>query len=277
MSGPTGGRNSKAPTPEHPTPCVASKLCPMRADWIITHRNIQRHGDDPKLYTRSFHTPEHPTPHMESVSHAGTSNAASETSNWGRTRKKDEKPYLNHRVWAAEAAARRRENSGSNQSSSRPEFVVFDGGKRAGLGRGDETSRTGPRSGGLQGPASGVDARDGRVTPRTGSSVARYCPLWAWLHSHQPARFCFWELTKQLPRVVTHPGIAPASNSLNFGVPTNPKPVSSQKASRYEDARVVTHPGIAPASNSLNFGVPTNPKPVSSQKASRYEDARCTI
>ncbi|KAI5317790.1 hypothetical protein L3X38_037497 [Prunus dulcis] len=75
------------------------------------------------------------------------------------------------------------------------------------------------------------------VTPRTGSAVARYCPLWAWLHSHQPARFCFWELTKQLPRVVTHPGIAPASNSLNFGVPTNPKPVSSQKASRYEDAR----------------------------------------
>ncbi|KAI5344561.1 hypothetical protein L3X38_012438 [Prunus dulcis] len=41
---------------------------------------------------------------------------------------------------------------------------------------------------------------------------------------------------KQLPRVVTHPGIAPASNSLNFGVPTNPKPVSSQKASCYEDA-----------------------------------------
>ncbi|KAI5337690.1 hypothetical protein L3X38_016961 [Prunus dulcis] len=115
------------------------------------------------------------------------------------------------------------------------------------------------------------------VTPRTGSAIARYCPLWAWLHSHQPARFCFWELTKQLPRVVTHPGIAPASNSLNFGVPTNPKPVSSQKASRYEDARVVTHPGIAPASNSLNFGVPTNSKPVSSQKASRYEDARCAI
>ncbi|KAI5332255.1 hypothetical protein L3X38_022384 [Prunus dulcis] len=75
------------------------------------------------------------------------------------------------------------------------------------------------------------------VTPRTGSAVAGYCPLWAWLHSHQPARFCFWELTKQLPRVVTHPGIASASNSLNFGVPTNPKPVSSQKASRYEDAR----------------------------------------
>ncbi|KAI5328895.1 hypothetical protein L3X38_028292 [Prunus dulcis] len=142
------------------------------------------------------------------------------------------------------------------------------------------------------------------VTPRTGSVVAGYCPLWAWLHSHQPARFCFWELTKQLPRVVTHPGIAPASNSLNFGVPTNPKPVSSQKASSkfrvaqwtgptppskilsalgWADApphgfvpgssqsnfpRVVTHPGIALASNSLNFGVPTNPKPVSSQEAS---------
>ncbi|KAI5316029.1 hypothetical protein L3X38_045205 [Prunus dulcis] len=57
------------------------------------------------------------------------------------------------------------------------------------------------------------------------------------LISWKPARFCFWELTKQLPRVVTHPGIAPASNSLNFGVPTNPKPVSSQKASCYEDAR----------------------------------------
>ncbi|KAI5344069.1 hypothetical protein L3X38_011946 [Prunus dulcis] len=53
----------------------------------------------------------------------------------------------------------------------------------------------------------------------------------------RPARFCFWELTEQLPRVVTHPGIAPASNSLNFGVPTNPKPVSSQKASHYFDAR----------------------------------------
>ncbi|KAI5332247.1 hypothetical protein L3X38_022376 [Prunus dulcis] len=129
-----------------------------------------------------------------------------------------------------------------------------------------------------------------------------------------PAWFCFWELTKQLPRVVTYPGIAPASNSLNFGVPTNPKPVSSQKASSkfrvaqrtgptppsmilsslglatFSPARKdlflgahgatsqgVTHPGIAPASNSLNFGVPTNPKPVSSQKASRYEDARCAI
>ncbi|KAI5311229.1 hypothetical protein L3X38_000332 [Prunus dulcis] len=75
------------------------------------------------------------------------------------------------------------------------------------------------------------------VTPRTGSAVARYCPLWAWLHSHQPARFCSWELTEQLPRVVTHPGIALASNSFNFGVLTTPKPVSSQKASRYEDAR----------------------------------------
>ncbi|KAI5334968.1 hypothetical protein L3X38_025101 [Prunus dulcis] len=94
---------------------------------------------------------------------------------------------------------------------------------------------------------------------------------------YKPARFCSWELTEQLPRVVTHPGIALASNSLNFGVLTTPKPVSSQKASRCEDARVVTHPGIALASNSLNFGVLTTPKPVSSQKASRYEDARCAI
>ncbi len=39
----------------------------------------------------------------------------------------DEKPYLNHRVWAAEAAARRREGSGSKPLSSRPDFVVFDG------------------------------------------------------------------------------------------------------------------------------------------------------
>ncbi|KAI5339643.1 hypothetical protein L3X38_018915 [Prunus dulcis] len=30
---------------------------------------------------------------------------------------------------------------------------------------------------------------------------------------------------------VTHPGIALAPNSLNFGVPMTPKPVSSQKAS----------------------------------------------
>ncbi|KAI5322816.1 hypothetical protein L3X38_031888 [Prunus dulcis] len=79
--------------------------------------------------------------------------------------------------------------------------------------------------------SSPVNGSGGIVTPRTGSAVTRYCPLWAWLHSHQPARFCSLELTKQLPRVVTHPGIAPASHSLNFGVPSTPKPVSSQKAS----------------------------------------------
>ncbi|KAI5343886.1 hypothetical protein L3X38_011762 [Prunus dulcis] len=108
--------------------------------------------------------------------------------------------------------------------------------------------------------------------------------------------------------VVTHPGIAPASHSLNFGVLTTPKPVSSQKASpkfrvaqrtaqlhlaRYcplwahstvsltdlflgahgATSQGVTHPGIAPASNSLNFRVLMNPKP----RASRYEDARCAI
>ncbi|KAI5312730.1 hypothetical protein L3X38_041904 [Prunus dulcis] len=36
---------------------------------------------------------------------------------------------------------------------------------------------------------------------------------------------------------VTHPGIAPASHSLNFGVLTTPRPVSSQKASTKVDAR----------------------------------------
>ncbi|KAI5324452.1 hypothetical protein L3X38_033525 [Prunus dulcis] len=99
------------------------------------------------------------------------------------------------------------------------------------------------------------------VTPRTGSAVARYCPLWAWLHSHQPARFCSWELTEQLPRVVTHPGIALASNSLNFGVPTNPKPVSSQKASRYEDASPLRHSDLGEAFWELTgFGVVRTPK-----------------
>ncbi|KAI5312056.1 hypothetical protein L3X38_041229 [Prunus dulcis] len=159
---------------------------------------------------------------------------------------------------------------------------------------------------------------------KIGSAVARYCPLWAplsaltvlflgaqeQLPSGSPILGLLWPPTRltseflQLrSQVVTHPGIAPASNSLNFGVPTTPKPVSSQKASskfrvaqrtaqlhlaRYcqfwagptppsricsweltkQLPRVVTHPGIAPASNSLNFGVPTTPKPVSSQKAS---------
>ncbi|KAI5336560.1 hypothetical protein L3X38_015828 [Prunus dulcis] len=50
----------------------------------------------------------------------------------------------------------------------------------------------------------------------------------------------------------------------------------TQKPREYGN-RVVTHPGIAPASNSLNFGVLTNPKPVSSHKASHYLDARCAI
>ncbi|KAI5324903.1 hypothetical protein L3X38_033976 [Prunus dulcis] len=99
MSGPTGGRNSKAPTPEHPTPCVASKLCPTRADWIITHRNIQRHGDDPKLYDKSFHMPEHPTPHMESVSHAGTSNAATSPDSPTRRRTRWQRVGVQSNFW----------------------------------------------------------------------------------------------------------------------------------------------------------------------------------
>ncbi|KAI5339308.1 hypothetical protein L3X38_018580 [Prunus dulcis] len=71
--------------------------------------------------------------------------------------------------------------------------------------------------------------------PQRGRLMSRYCPLWA--GPTLPSRICSWELTEQLPRVVTHPGIALASNSLNFGVPTNPKPVSSQEASHYFDAR----------------------------------------
>ncbi|KAI5332366.1 hypothetical protein L3X38_022495 [Prunus dulcis] len=64
--------------------------------------------------------------------------------------------------------------------------------------------------------------------PGTGSAVPRYCPLWASLTART---VLFLGAHEQLPRVVTHPGIAPASNSLNFGVLTIPKPVSSQKAS----------------------------------------------
>ncbi|KAI5355488.1 hypothetical protein L3X38_008383 [Prunus dulcis] len=75
---------------------------------------------------------------------------------------------------------------------------------------------------------------------------------------------------------VTHPGIAPASNSLNFGVLTTPQPPArfcSWELTK-QLPRVVTHPGIAPASHSLNFGVLTTPKPVSSQKASSKSEWR---
>ncbi|KAI5333014.1 hypothetical protein L3X38_023143 [Prunus dulcis] len=41
--------------------------------------------------------------------------------------KKRKKPHLNHRVWAAKTAARRREISNSKQSRSWPEFVVSNG------------------------------------------------------------------------------------------------------------------------------------------------------
>ncbi|KAI5316633.1 hypothetical protein L3X38_036340 [Prunus dulcis] len=49
--------------------------------------------------------------------------------------------------------------------------------------------------------------------------------------------------------------------------------------SNFKLGQVVPNPSqvSAPASNSLNFGVPTNPKPVSSQKVSHYIDARCAI
>ncbi|BBH01526.1 cyclic nucleotide gated channel 1 [Prunus dulcis] len=97
------------------------------------------------------------------------------------------------------------------------------------------------------------------------------------LATFSPARtVLFLGAHEATSQVVTHPGIAPASNSLNFGVPTNPKPPARFCFWELTKQlpRVVTHPGIAPASNSLNFGVPTNPKPVSSQKASHYMDAR---
>ncbi|KAI5342771.1 hypothetical protein L3X38_010647 [Prunus dulcis] len=77
-----------------------------------------------------------------------------------RTRKKEEKPYLNHRVWAAEAAARRRASPGSNQSSSRPEFVVSDGGKRPRLDRDVEADRSGPVSGPAVAGAAPIEERE---------------------------------------------------------------------------------------------------------------------
>ncbi|CAL9020935.1 unnamed protein product, partial [Prunus brigantina] len=58
--------------------------------------------------------------------------------------------------------------------------------------------------------------------------LARYCPLWAPLS--RPHGFVYGS-SRATSRWVTHPGIALAPNSLNFGVPKNPKPVSSQKAS----------------------------------------------
>ncbi|CAL9019638.1 unnamed protein product, partial [Prunus brigantina] len=84
-----------------------------------------------------------------------------------------------------------------------------------------------------------------------------------------PSRFCFWELTSNFP--VGHPSWdCSSANSLNFGVPSTPKLVSSQKVSTILSAlgpplcphgfvsgssratsQWVTHPKIALASNSL--------------------------
>ncbi|KAI5336761.1 hypothetical protein L3X38_016029 [Prunus dulcis] len=97
--------------------------------------------------------------------------------------------------------------------------------------------------------------------------------------------------TRATSQRVTHPGIALALNSFNFGVPTTPKLVSSQKdqlrrstilsalgpplcphrfvsGSTRATSQWVTHYRIALALNSLNFGVPTTLKSVSSQNAS---------
>ncbi|KAI5318016.1 hypothetical protein L3X38_037724 [Prunus dulcis] len=82
---------------------------PIRA---ATSRNFSlKFGPNPRFSNRFFYT----------------QNRSKPTQPAARTRKMEEKPYLNHRVWTAEAAARRRASSGSNQSSSRPEFVVSDG------------------------------------------------------------------------------------------------------------------------------------------------------
>ncbi|KAI5344123.1 hypothetical protein L3X38_012000 [Prunus dulcis] len=64
--------------------------------------------------------------------------------------------------------------------------------------------------------------------PGINSAVARYCPLWAPLSG--PHGFIYGS-SRPTSQWVTHPGIVLAPNSLNFGVPTTPKPVSSQKAS----------------------------------------------
>ena len=61
----------------------------------------------------------------------------------------------------------------------------------------------------------------GSTTSRTCSTtVAQYCPLWA---PTTPSRFCFWELTRELPGGSPIPGIALVRYSLNFGVPTEPE------------------------------------------------------
>ncbi|KAI5311016.1 hypothetical protein L3X38_026305 [Prunus dulcis] len=64
--------------------------------------------------------------------------------------------------------------------------------------------------------------------PGINSAVARYCPLWA--PPLCPHGFVSGN-SRATSQWVTHPGIALAPNSLNFEVPTTPKPVSSQKAS----------------------------------------------
>ncbi|CAL8990812.1 unnamed protein product, partial [Prunus brigantina] len=57
-----------------------------------------------------------------------------------------------------------------------------------------------------------------------------------------PSQFCFWELKSNFP--VGHPSWDCSSpNSLNFGVPKTPKPVSSQKASPRRHTKL-SHPGI---------------------------------
>ncbi|TQD75892.1 hypothetical protein C1H46_038573 [Malus baccata] len=51
------------------------------------------------------------------------------------------------------------------------------------------------------------------------SAVARYCPLWALT---TPSRFCFWELTRELPSGSPIMDCT-CANSLNFRVPMEPE------------------------------------------------------
>ncbi|KAM2022092.1 hypothetical protein ACFX16_044032 [Malus domestica] len=72
--------------------------------------------------------------------------------------------------------------------------------------------------------------------PRLGSTtslarsttVARYCQLWA---PTTPSRFCFWELTRELPSGSPIMGVLSCTTRLTSEFRWNPKPVSSQKVS----------------------------------------------
>ena len=68
----------------------------------------------------------------------------------------------------------------------------------------------------------------GSTTSRARSTtVTQYCPLWA---PTTPSRFCFWELTRELPGGSPILGLLSCATRLTSEFLRNPKPVSSQKA-----------------------------------------------